>query len=152
MDMANSQRIGAPRETVWAAINDTETLRKCIPGCEEIERVSETVMTAKVVLKIGPVKANFKGRVSFENVAAPESLTLAGEGTGGIAGHARGSADVRLEEDGAATVLSYRMKAQIGGKIAQLGSRLINSTAQKLAREFFSRLEAEIVGAEAVSC
>lgn len=152
MDMANSQRIGAPRETVWAAINDTETLRKCIPGCEEIERVSETVMTAKVVLKIGPVKANFKGRVSFENVAAPESLTLAGEGTGGIAGHARGSADVRLEEDGAATVLSYRMKAQIGGKIAQLGSRLIDSTAQKLAREFFSRLEAEIVGAEAVSC
>jgi carbon monoxide dehydrogenase subunit G len=149
MDMANSQRIEAPRETVWAAINDPEMLRKCLPGCEEIEKVSDSEMTAKVVLKIGPVKASFKGRVALQNVVAPESLTLAGEGTGGIAGHAKGSADVRLEEDGTATVLSYQVKAQIGGKIAQLGSRLIDSTAQKLAREFFSRLEAEIVGAPA---
>lgn len=145
MDMANSQRIDAPRAIVWAAINDADMLRKCIPGCQEIERISDTEMAAKVVLKVGPVKASFKGRVTFENATAPEALTLVGEGSGGIAGHAKGSADVRLEEDGDATILSYQVKAQIGGKIAQLGSRLIDSTAQKLAKEFFSRFEVEIM-------
>jgi uncharacterized protein len=147
MDMSNSQRIDAPRAVVWAAINDAEMLKKCIPGCEEIEKLSDTEMAAKVVFKVGPVKATFKGKVAFANVVAPEALTLVGEGSGGIAGHAKGSADVKLEEDGEATILTYQVKAQIGGKIAQLGSRLIDSTAQKLAKEFFGRFEAELAGA-----
>lgn len=150
MDMSNSQRIDAPRAIVWVAINDAEMLKKCIPGCEEIEKISDTEMTAKVVLKVGPVKASFKGKVVFENVMAPQGLTIVGEGSGGIAGHAKGWAEVRLEEDGEATILSYQVKAQTGGKIAQLGSRLIESTAQKLAKEFFTRFEAEIMAAGAV--
>lgn len=151
MDMSNSQRINAPRATVWAAINDPEMLKKCIPGCEEIEQLSDTDMAAKVVLKIGPVKASFKGKVTFENVVAPETLTIVGEGSGGIAGHAKGSAEVKLEEDGDGTILSYQVKAQIGGKIAQLGSRLIDSTAQKLAKEFFTRFEAELTETSSAS-
>lgn len=151
MDMASTQRINASRETVWAAINDPEMLKKCIPGCQSVEKISDTEMTAVIVLKIGPVKATFQGRVQFDNVVEPDSLTLSGEGTGGIAGHAKGSADVKLEDDSGATVLTYTIKAQIGGKIAQLGARLIDSTTQKLAKEFFSRLETEIVDAGAVS-
>lgn len=148
MEMANTRRINASRETVWAAIQDPAMLEKCIPGCKGVEKLSDTEMTAVVVLKVGPVKATFKGKVQFENVTAPVSLTLVGEGTGGIAGHAKGSADVELAEEGGATVLSYRMQAQIGGRIAQLGARLIDSTTQKLAAEFFNRLEAEFAGSE----
>ncbi len=144
MELVNQQRIEAPRAVVWQAINDTEVLQRCIPGCEAIERVNERELNATVALKIGPVKARFKGTVAFEDVREPESLTMAGQGAGGVAGHAKGSANVRLDEEDGATILSYEVNAAVGGKIAQLGARLIDSTAQKLAREFFARLDAEI--------
>lgn len=145
MDMNDSQRIEAPREVVWAALNDTEVLKAAIPGCESIEKTSDTEMEAKVVLKIGPVKASFTGKVTLSNIDPPNGYTISGEGQGGVAGHARGGADVRLEADGDATILHYTVKAEVGGKIAQLGSRLIDSTAKKLAGEFFEKF-AEIVG------
>jgi hypothetical protein len=142
--MNDSQRIEAPREVVWAALNDTEVLKACIPGCESIEKTSDTEMEAKVTLKIGPVKASFTGKVTLSNIDPPNGYTISGEGAGGIAGHARGGADVRLEADGEATILHYDVKAEVGGKIAQLGSRLIDSTARKLAGDFFEKF-AEVV-------
>lgn len=145
MDMNDSQRIEASREVVWAALNDAEVLKACIPGCEEVIKTSDTEMEAKVVLKIGPVKASFSGKVTLSNIDPPNGYTISGEGQGGVAGHARGGADVRLEADGEATVLHYTVKAEVGGKIAQLGSRLIDSTARKLAGEFFEKF-AEVVG------
>jgi len=145
MDMNDSQRIEATREVVWAALNDTDVLKACIPGCEAIEKTSENEMEAKVVLKIGPVKASFSGKVTLSNIDPPNGYTISGEGQGGVAGHARGGADVRLEADGEATILHYTVKAEVGGKIAQLGSRLIDSTSKKLAGEFFEKF-AEVVG------
>lgn len=145
MDMHDSQRIEAPRAVVWAALNDTEVLKSAIPGCESIEMTGDNEMEAKVVLKIGPVKATFLGKVMLSNIDPPNGYTISGEGQGGVAGHARGGADVRLEADGEATILHYTVKAEVGGKIAQLGSRLIDSTAKKLAGEFFENF-AEIVG------
>ncbi|WP_428644955.1 SRPBCC family protein [Roseibium sp.] len=147
MDMNGSHRIPADRETVWAALNDPEILKACIPGCESLEKTSDTEMTAAVTSKIGPVKAKFKGSVTLENINPPESYTIAGEGKGGVAGFAKGSADVKLTEEGDETVLSYEAKAQVGGKLAQLGSRLIDSTAKKMAEEFFSKFS-EMVGGE----
>mgnify|MGYP000903561351 CR=1 FL=1 len=144
MDMNGSQRIEAPRETVWAALNDVEVLKACIPGCESITMTSDTEMEAQVVLKIGPVKASFSGKVTLSNIDPPNGYTISGEGQGGVAGHARGGADVRLESEGEATILHYNVKAEVGGKIAQLGSRLIDSTAKKLAGEFFEKF-AEVV-------
>lgn len=144
MDMNGSQRIEAPRETVWAALNDVEVLKACIPGCESITMKSDTEMEAQVVLKIGPVKASFSGKVTLSNIDPPNGYTISGEGQGGVAGHARGGADVRLESEGEATILHYNVKAEVGGKIAQLGSRLIDSTAKKLAGEFFEKF-AEVV-------
>jgi carbon monoxide dehydrogenase subunit G len=146
MELTNSARIARPRDQVWNALHDVEILRKCIPGCEMLERLPDGEMTARVVLRIGPVKATFSGKVRFENAVEPRSLTLAGEGSGGIAGHARGAADVSLADDGDGTILSYSAKADVGGKIAQLGARLIQSTSQKLAGEFFSRFEKEVAG------
>jgi carbon monoxide dehydrogenase subunit G len=137
MEMSGEYRIDAPIAEVWAALNDIEILKICIPGCEELEQASDTEMTAKVALKIGPVKARFNGAVTFENVTPPEGYSIVGEGQGGIAGFAKGGADVQLVEDGDETVLTYQAKAQVGGKIAQLGSRLIKSTAAKLADKFF---------------
>jgi len=144
MDMQDSQRIEAPRETVWAALNDPEVLKACIPGCESVEKIGDNELAAKVTLKIGPVKASFTGKVTFSNIDPPNGYTISGEGQGGVAGHARGGADVRLEADGEATILHYTVKAEVGGKIAQLGSRLIDSTAKKLAGEFFEKF-AEVV-------
>ncbi|WP_295809477.1 CoxG family protein [uncultured Nitratireductor sp.] len=149
MELVNQQRIEAPRAVVWDAINDIEILQRCIPGCEAIERVSERELNATVALKVGPVRARFKGTVAFEDVQKPSALTLSGQGNGGIAGHAKGRARVALEDaDEVATLLSYEVDAAVGGKIAQLGARLIDSTARKLAREFFERLEAEITRVE----
>ena len=144
MDMQDSQRIEAPRETVWAALNDPDVLKACIPGCESVEKTGDNELAAKVTLKIGPVKASFAGKVTFSNIDPPNGYTISGEGQGGVAGHARGGADVRLEADGEATILHYTVKAEVGGKIAQLGSRLIDSTAKKLAGEFFEKF-AEVV-------
>jgi carbon monoxide dehydrogenase subunit G len=137
MDMSDNRRIEAPREVVWAALNDPDVLKACIPGCDSIEKIGESELQAKVTLKIGPVKASFTGKVMLSNIDPPNGYTISGEGQGGVAGHARGGADVRLEADGDATILHYTVKAEVGGKIAQLGSRLIDSTAKKLAGEFF---------------
>ncbi|WP_165826417.1 MULTISPECIES: carbon monoxide dehydrogenase subunit G [Rhizobium] len=148
MDMQGSERIEAPVDAVWKALNDPDVLRQAIPGCESLEKTSDTTMVAKVVLKIGPIKAKFEGAVELQNLNPPQSYTISGEGKGGLAGFAKGGADVSLESDGpSATVLTYVVKAEVGGKIAQLGSRLIESTSKKLAAEFFSNFSAA-VGAE----
>ncbi|MCB1415094.1 MAG: carbon monoxide dehydrogenase subunit G [Phyllobacteriaceae bacterium] len=139
MNMSGEQRIEASVERVWEALNDPEVLKASIPGCESLEKKSDTEMTATVTLKIGPVKAKFNGEVELKNLNPPYSYTIAGEGKGGIAGFAKGGADVTLAEDGGATVLTYTAKADVGGKIAQLGSRLIDSTSKKLAGEFFKK-------------
>lgn len=137
MDMTGSYRIGAPRDAVWDALNDVEVLKLCIPGCEEIEQTSPTMMTAKVVQKIGPVKAKFDGAIELLNIDAPGSYTIRGEGQGGVAGFAKGAADVTLSEEGGETVLDFVAEAQVGGKLARLGSRLIDATAKKVATKFF---------------
>lgn len=145
MKMSDSQRIEAPRQTVWEALNDPDILKASIPGCEELTKASDTELEAKVKLKIGPVKATFGGKVSLENLNPPESYTIEGEGSGGVAGFARGAAHVRLEEDGPdATILHYDVEAKIGGKLAQLGSRLIDSTSKRLAGEFFTAFAEQV--------
>jgi uncharacterized protein len=121
------------------ALNDPDVLKRCIPGCESIERISDTEMSAKVTLKVGPVKASFTGRVKLSDLDPPNRYRISGEGAGGVAGFAKGGATVRLHRDGSATMLDYDVKAQIGGKLAQLGGRLIDSTARKLAAEFFEK-------------
>ena len=138
MELADEIVINAPKDQVYAALNDPEVLKKCIPGCEELVQHSDTELEAKVVLKVGPVKARFGGEVTLDKSGAPEAFSLSGQGNGGAAGHAKGGADVTLTADGDTTILKYVAKAQIGGKIAQLGSRLIQSTAKKLASKFFT--------------
>lgn len=146
MEMSGEHRIPAPRDKVWAALNDPEVLKQCIPGCESLDtNEAGDGFDARVKAKVGPVKATFDGSVRLQNVNAPESYTISGEGKGGAAGFAKGSADVQLKEDGGETVLTYQVKAQVGGKLAQIGSRLIDSTAKKYANDFFSKF-AEIVG------
>lgn len=144
MDMTGEHRIAAPREEVWAALNDPDVLRACIPGCEELEKTAETTMRAKVVQKIGPVKAKFDGEVELVNINPPHGYTIQGEGKGGVAGFAKGHADVALAEDGGETVLTYTAVATVGGKLAQLGSRLIDSTAKKLAAKFFDNFHKHV--------
>ncbi len=145
MEMNGDQLISADRQTVWEALNDPDILKACIPGCESLEKISDTELTATVVVKIGPVKAKFSGDVRLENLNPPESYSIVGEGKGGIAGFAKGGADVTLTEEEGGTKLSYAVNAKVGGKIAQLGSRLIDSTAKKLAGKFFESFS-EIVG------
>lgn len=145
MNMNGSQRIEASREAVYAGLNDVDVLRQCIPGCESIEKTSETEMVAKVTLRIGPVKASFAGTVTLSDLDPPNGYTISGEGSGGMAGFAKGGANVSLEADGNATILNYTVKAEIGGKLAQMGSRLIDSTAKKLAGDFFAKFS-EVVG------
>jgi carbon monoxide dehydrogenase subunit G len=137
MDMTGEYVIAAPREAVWAALNDVEVLKACIPGCDELVKTSDTTMEAKVTQKIGPVKARFAGAVELVNIDAPAGYTIRGEGKGGVAGFAKGSADVRLSEEEGGTRLVYTAHAEVGGKLAQLGGRLINSTAKRLADQFF---------------
>jgi len=137
MEMSGEHRIAAPRDKVWAALNDPEILKHSIPGCQELEKRSDTEMTAKVVSKIGPVKATFTGDVRLENINPPVSYTISGEGKGGVAGFAKGGADISLVEDGDGTIMKYAVKAQVGGKLAQLGARLIDATAKQMAADFF---------------
>jgi carbon monoxide dehydrogenase subunit G len=147
MDMTGEYRIPAPRAKVWAALNDPATLKASLPGCESLEKVGDNQFAATVVAKVGPVKAKFNGNVALSNLNPPESYTIAGEGKGGAAGFAKGGADVRLTEDGAeTTLLSYTAKADVGGKLAQLGSRLIDGTAKKMADEFFDNFVRQVAG------
>ena len=150
MDMTGEYRIGTTRQVVWDALNDPETLRQCIPGCEEINKLSDAELTAKVTAKVGPVKARFAGNVTLSDLNPPESYTISGEGKGGAAGFAKGGAKVHLAEDGDATVLTYEVHVSVGGKLAQLGARLISGTAKKMADDFFNRfsqaVHAQVVG------
>ncbi|AML52226.1 CoxG family protein [Falsihalocynthiibacter arcticus] len=144
MELNDEILINAPVSVVYAALNDPKILEECIPGCEELIKHSDTELEAKVVLKVGPVKARFLGNVVLDTSGAPHQFSLTGNGNGGVAGFAKGGADVILEADGENTLLKYTAKADIGGKIAQLGSRLMTSTAKKLAGKFFTRF-AEVV-------
>ncbi|MEL6204769.1 MAG: carbon monoxide dehydrogenase subunit G [Pseudomonadota bacterium] len=144
MELTDEIRIPAPKQRVYEALNDPEILKQCIPGCEELVQHSPTELEAKVALKIGPVKARFSGNVTLDPTGAPDAFSLTGEGKGGPAGFAKGGADVSLSEDGDGTLLRYEAKAEIGGKLAQLGSRLVQSTAKKLSAKFFDSF-AEVV-------
>ena len=152
MEMSGEYRIEAPRERVWAALNDPEILRQSIPGCEEIEKTSDTSFAAKVRAKVGPVSATFTGAVTLSDLDPPNGYTISGEGKGGVAGFAKGGAKVRLIPDGNATTLQYTVTANVGGKLAQIGSRLIDATANKMAADFFQRLGALVTaGGEAAA-
>ena len=152
MEMTGEFRIPAPRERVWKALNDPEVLKQAIPGCQSIEKVSDTEFTAKVRAKVGPVSANFGGKVNLTDLDPPKAYTISGEGTGGVAGFAKGSAKVNLEEDGGeATLLRYEVQAHVGGKLAQIGSRLIDATSRKMADDFFAHFAAVIAPEQAAS-
>ena len=144
MELKDEIRIEAPKHAVYAALNDPEVLKAAIPGCQELTKLSDTELEAKVTLKVGPVKATFGGRVTLDTAGAPDRFSLTGEGSGGVAGFAKGGADVELEAIGDATILRYTAKADVGGKLAMLGSRLISSTAQKLAGQFFENFSAKV--------
>ena len=146
MEIKGEYRIAASREKVFAALSDVAVLQACIPGCESLEKSSDTEMKAKVRMRIGPVSASFTGKVTLSDLDPPNGYKISGEGQGGAAGFAKGGAVVTLSEDGADTVLNYNVDAQVGGKIAQVGARLIDGTARKLADEFFSKFAA-MVGA-----
>ena len=140
MELQGKYSLKADREQVWTALNNPTILQQCIPGCETLTKASDTNFSASVVAKVGPVKAKFTGEVELTELSPPSSYKISGEGKGGAAGFASGSADVKLEEsDEGGTILSYSVNAQVGGKLAQIGSRLIDSTAKKLSREFFDK-------------
>ena len=150
MELSDEIIINAPKGQVYSALNDPEILKQCIPGCEELIKHSDTELKAKVVLKVGPVKARFSGDVQLDTAGAPDAFSLTGQGNGGAAGYAKGGADVTLTADGGTTILRYEANADIGGKIAQLGSRLIQGTAKKLAAKFFKSF-ADVVNEDNVA-
>ena len=150
MDMNGERRIPAPRQRVWDALNDPEMLKAAIPGCESVTKTADDAFEAKVAVKIGPMAAKFGGKVKLENIQAPASYTISGEGNGGAMGFAKGGADVSLEETGPnETLLKFAVKAQVGGKMAQLGARLIDATAKQMSDQFFDRFAAAVAAAEA---
>ncbi|HUW80601.1 MAG TPA: carbon monoxide dehydrogenase subunit G [Acidocella sp.] len=142
MDMSGERLIEAPKEKVWAALNDPEILKACIPGCETIEKLSDTEMKATASVKLGPIAARFTGNVLLSDLDPPNGYTISGEGQGGVAGFAKGGAKVALLEEPGGTKLVYEVNAQIGGKMAQLGARLIDSTAKQYAETFFTKFAA----------
>ena len=144
MDMTGERRIAAPRQTVWQALNDPAVLKASIPGCETLEKLSDTDMKATAAVKIGPISARFTGAVHLTDIDPPNGYAIGGEGQGGVAGFAKGGAKVRLEDDGGGTLLRYEVHAQVGGKIAQLGARLIDATAKQMADAFFDRFSAQV--------
>lgn len=146
IQMSGEQFLPIPRSAVWDGINDADVLRDCIPGCQHLERAGPDTLLATAKIKIGPVAATFKGSVSFSDVVLLESCKLTGEGQGGIAGYAKGAATVTLAEEGDGTRLSYSVESMVGGKIAQLGSRLIQGVSKKYADEFFSNFSKRLVG------
>lgn len=139
MDMKGEYRITASREKVWDALNDPEILKQCIAGCEELDKTSDTEFTARVHTRIGPVSAKFTGKVELSEIDPPNGYRISGEGQGGVAGFAKGGAAVKLAEDGDATVLTYEANATVGGKLAQIGSRVIDGVTKKMADDFFGR-------------
>ena len=147
MEMRGEYRIPAPRDEVWRALNDPDILKRSIPGCQEIDKVTDTHFTAKVTAKVGPVKASFVGAVTLSDLDPPNGYTISGEGKGGAAGFARGGAQVTLTPDGDGTLLSYTVNAAVGGKLAQIGSRLIDATARKMAEQFFGAFAEAVSGA-----
>ena len=146
MKMSDERNIQANRATVWAALLSPEVLQECVPGAQEVAGTPEDGFVATVVQKVGPVKATFKGAVTVSNVVEHESLTLTGEGKGGAAGFAKGGADVRLQDSETGTRLIYEVEVKVGGKLAQLGSRIVDGFAKKMADQFFVRLEEVIEG------
>ena len=138
MTMTGEYLLPADRQHVWDALNDAEILKRCIPGCESLERVGDAQFAAVATAKVGPVKARFKGQVTLTDLDPPNGYRISGEGTGGVAGFAKGGAKVRLEDADGGTRLAYDVEAQVGGKLAQIGQRLINGAAKKIADEFFA--------------
>ncbi len=147
MEMSGERLIAAPREAVWAALNDPEVLKACIQGCESIEKLSDTEMTATVAAKIGPISARFNGKVTLADLDPPNAYTISGEGQGGVAGFAKGGAKVQLADAEGGTKLAYQVSAQIGGKMAQLGARLIDSVAKSYAESFFTKFSERLAPA-----
>lgn len=146
MKMTGEQRIAAPRERVWAALNDPEVLRQCIPGCQSLEKEADDKLKATVEIKIGPIGAKFNGAVTLSDLNPPESYTITGQGTGGTVGSAKGGAKVRLAAAGNETFLSYEVDAEVGGRLAQLGGPIIDATAKQLAGKFFSKFGEVVAG------
>lgn len=146
MKMTGEQRIAAPRERVWAALNDPEVLRQCIPGCQSLEKEADDKLKATVEIKIGPIGAKFNGAVTLSDLNPPESYTITGQGTGGTVGSAKGGAKVRLAAAGNETVLTYEVDAEVGGRLAQLGGPIIDATAKQLAGKFFSKFGEVVAG------
>jgi uncharacterized protein len=144
MEMTGEFRIPAPRQRVWEALNDPEILKQSIPGCQALEKVSDTEFNGRVLASVGPVRATFGGKVTLSDLDPPQSYTISGKGSGGVAGFANGGAKVELTEDDGATVLHYTVQAQVGGKLAQIGSRLIDGVARKMANDFFARFAAAV--------
>jgi carbon monoxide dehydrogenase subunit G len=139
MEIKGAYKIAATREQVWAALNDPDILKKCLPGCEKLEREGANTFSATIKVKVGPVSARFSGAVTLQDLDPPNGYRLVGEGKGGVAGFAKGGAKVTLSDDGGATVLAYDADAKVGGKLAQIGSRLVLGTARKLTDDFFKK-------------
>jgi len=144
MTMSGEYQLPVPRETVWKKLNDAETLKVCIPGCEQLDKVSDTEFQAVATTKIGPVKAKFKGTVTLSDLDPPNGYKISGQGDGGVAGFAKGGATVTLRPNDGGTLLSYAVEAHIGGKLAQLGQRLVNGAAKKLVDQFFQNFSAAV--------
>jgi uncharacterized protein len=148
MTMSGQYVLPAPRETVWAKLNDPIVLKECIPGCEQLEKTSDTEFQAVATVKIGPVKARFKGKVALSDLDPPNGYKISGQGEGGVAGFAKGGAVVKLTPQDGGTLLAYEVEAQIGGKLAQLGQRLVNGASKKLADEFFEKFAANVAASQ----
>lgn len=146
MDMTGERRIAAPRQTVWQALNDPAVLKASIPGCESLEKLSDTEMQATAAVKVGPMSGQFSGKVHLADLDPPNGYTISGEGQGGVLGFAKGGAKVGLTDDGPATLLHYEVNAQVGGKLAQLGARLIDASAKQMADAFFDRFSTQVAG------
>jgi carbon monoxide dehydrogenase subunit G len=144
MTMSGEVELAAPRDVVWTKLNDPEVLKACIPGCEQLDKISESEFQAIATVKVGPVKARWKGKVRLSDLDPPNSYRISGEGEGGVAGFAKGNSKVTLTAKNGGTLLSYEVEAQIGGKLAQLGQRLINSAAKKTADDFFGKFAATV--------
>ncbi|MGD0332056.1 MAG: carbon monoxide dehydrogenase subunit G [Xanthobacteraceae bacterium] len=151
MTMSGEYQLAVSREIVWGKLNDAETLKACIPGCEQLDKVSDTEFQAVAVTKIGPVKTKFKGKVTLSDLDPPNGYKISGEGDGGVAGFAKGGATVTLLPKDGGTLLSYAVEAHIGGKLAQLGQRLVNGVAKKLADEFFQKFSVAVIPQSSVS-